>query len=179
MAKAESLRNNFLEGKEYLFKKSDFSNLPVSDKAALWNEKLNQLIAQDFPVEHLYLLKQIKVEYEKAVLKQDNKMKELILDLAIITPENDFSIMLLDLGDYSYVGFKQEKVNPAFYNYLESCDYTYSDAKLPPTRACNCNYTCTVQTVNPVVCHTSSCMPTFDGCGPFGFSACDGLLYLC
>lgn len=123
MAKAESLRNNFLEGKEYLFKKSDFSNLPVSDKAALWNEKLNQLIAQDFPVEHLYLLKQIKVEYEKAVLKQDNKMKELILDLAIITPENDFSIMLLDLGDYSYVGFKQEKINPAFYNYLESCDY--------------------------------------------------------
>lgn len=183
-----NLRSNFLGAKSYQDLKTSFDKLDTNKKIDLWNSKLNQLLSQKLPAEHINLIEQLQLEFKKSNRNESNKLKELFIKLAQITPEKDFIVMFMDLKDYKFRGdFDKNnlKNKNELLSYLDNCDYSYSsvlardldDSIGPPD--CNCNYSCTAQTINPAVCYSSSCKPTIDGCGPFGMSSCDGRVYIC
>lgn len=177
-------RQEFLKEDNYDIVKSKFRKLDVKDKFALWNNKIDQLLAQNFSDEHINLLMKLKAEFKKNSDGKENELKEVFIDLAKITPEKEYIEMFFELDDYTFNGNFDNKVvsNKSLIKYLETCDFTYDNSKLlqrPYLRDCNCNYSCYVQTANPGVCQTDRCNPTSDGCGPFGMSGCDGAVFLC
>jgi hypothetical protein len=183
-SKNTNLRTNFLGKKTYQEMKPTFDKLTFEEKVNLWENKINQLLTQNFPKEHLSLIKKLQMEFKKSNRNELNSLKETFIQLAKITPEKDFMDMFMDLKDYKFNGsFEVLKKQEELITYLNTSDYQYSktvnylsDSNAPP---CNCNYSCSAQTVNPHVCYTSSCTPTTDGCGPFGLSSCDGRVYIC
>lgn len=179
-----NLRSNFLGAKSYQDMKSSFDRLNTNEKTDLWNSKLNQLLSQKLPDEHIDLIEQLQIEFKKSNNNKANKLKELFIKLAEITPEKDFVLMFMDLKDYEFKGYfdKDSLTNKKeLIVYLENSDYQYSNRLPNPSTIpdCNCNYSCTAQTINPHVCSSSSCAATTDGCGPFGMSSCDGIVYIC
>jgi hypothetical protein len=178
-----SLRSDFLGKKTYQEMKTNFDKLKFEDKINLWESKIDQLLSQKLPQEHIELIKKIQIEYKKANILESNSLKETLLRLAEITPEKDFIEMFMDLKDYNFSGSFEKVTNlDALTIYLEECDYQYSqtiNSKVAALPDCNCNYSCTAQTINPHVCSSSNCAPTIDGCGPFGMSSCDGRVYIC
>lgn len=179
-----NLRSNFLGAKSYQDMKSSFDRLNTNEKTDLWNSKLNQLLSQKLPDEHIDLIEQLQIEFKKSNNSKANKLKELFIKLAEITPEKDFVLMFMDLKDYEFKGYfdKDNLINKKeLIVYLENSDYQYSNRLPNPSTIpeCNCNYSCSAQTINPHVCSSSGCAATTDGCGPFGMSGCDGLVYIC
>jgi len=180
-------RKEFVSGKDFQDLKENFSRLHLNDKRNLWNNKIEQLLSLDLPTQHIILVKELKEEFAKNVEGMENNVQSTVIKLAQITPEKDFTKMFFELGDYEFSGkFETVGDNQLLISYLKSCDFKYNQAvkggvasKEAPLPACNCNYTCTAQTINPGLCSNGKCAPTADGCGPFGMSECDGRLYFC
>jgi hypothetical protein len=176
-----NFRENFITNKTFDIIKQDFQKLSIKDKHILWDNKINQLLSENLPEEHILLIKELKIEFEKNINKKENRLKSIFIQLAQITPEEDFIKMFFELTDYKFHGHFQKFIPSESFNiYLENCNYEYTDyQRVAPLPDCNCSYTCTIQTINPSICQTSKCNPTMDGCGPFGLSECDGRLYFC
>ena len=181
-------RKKFLEGKNFEERKKEFKLLSKVEKFTLWNEKNNQLLTLELPKEHLILIQKLKDEYFKSVYNKENDLKEVFIELAKIIPEDEFIKMFFELDDYNYKNnFNIIIKNDNFINYLKTCDYKYDNIKINIDNSdiervapdCNCNYSCSAQTINPAICSSSNCSPTADGCGPFGLSGCDGRVYFC
>ncbi len=165
VAISTKLRSDFLAGKDYAKIKSDYNILDKKEKVELWNEKLEQLLSQDLPVENKNLIMQLKLELNKEVFAS-KAISEIALNLAKITPEEDFFRMFSDLNDYNYAGkFKGvnkvsddillnlKLINPDFQAKIMSISKT---ASIP----CNCDWTCSWYGSTRL-----KCTATRSGCG--------------
>lgn len=154
-------RAKFLEGKDYTKIKNDYSILLKKEKVELWNEKLEQLLNQNLPVENKILIRQLKRELNKEVFASV-EISQIAINLAKITPEEDFLRMFSDLNDYNYTGkFKginkvSDKIlmdlisiNPDFQSKIMSNAKTNS---VP----CNCDWTCSWYGSTRLKCTTTS-----------------------
>ena len=175
-----NLRGNFLNGNEWAYKKNDFNRLSIADKCDLWNEKVDQLLSLSLPTQHIDLIRQLKVELQNHKDGRAHQLGQVFSQIADITPDEDFIAMFFELKDYDYPNrfIGTGTASSRLRGYVTAQHYFFSAAPDSDT-PCNCAYSCTAQTINPAVCYTSSCSPTMDGCGPFGMSECDGLVYIC
>lgn len=141
--------------------------LDKKSKINLWNEKLNQLIEQDLPIQSKNLIKKLILELNKEEV--DSKIiNSIAIDLATTIPEEDFYKMFTELNDYEYEGqFKgKTKVTKEIINSIYSMNYTYKTNTLDiqstnKVGACNCNWTCNLY----VGSSTANCKSTSSGCG--------------
>ncbi len=160
-----NFRSVFLKGKDYAKIKTDYNVLDKKEKVKLWNEKLEQLLKQDLPVENKNLIKQLKFELNKEVFAS-KAISEIALNLAIITPEDDFFRMFSDLNDYNYSGkFKGlDKVSDDVLMDLKSINPDFQAKTKPSSKTasipCNCDWTCSWYGSTRVKCTT-----TRSGCG--------------
>lgn len=170
---AQNLREKFLAGKTQTQIVSDFNKLSTSQKNDLWIEKMEQLLTQELPSEHIALIRGIKdlmIENKRSNIKE---FVEPTLRLASITPEDDFVKMIESLYDYKYTGkfLGKDKTSDSILqdiSKLGSQEPTDGDGEVNrPT--CNCRYMCWLFGGG-----TSNCRETVDGCGPFGMSTCNG-----
>lgn len=99
---SEINRSSFLVGKNSDEIKSSFRKLPVNDKFALWDSKLEQLLSQKLPENQLELIEQLKLEMNNVRIGDQNRFQEIAINLARITPEQDFIEMFSDLSDYKF-----------------------------------------------------------------------------
>lgn len=168
---AQGLRAAFLKNKNQSQIVADFNKLNSEEKNALWVEKMDQLLSQGLPNEHVVLIKNLKSQIIKNKREKAFELIETAIDLTKITPEDDFIKMFESLYDYNYNGGftgKTEVTSSIIetINQLGTVTVSEYDSILP---SCNCNWTCGLY-----ASHTSSCNATIDGCGFLGFSACDG-----
>lgn len=174
VAISTKFRSDFLEGKDYAKIKTDYNNLDKKEKVELWNEKLEQLLTQNLPVENKNLIIQLKLELNKEVFAS-KAISEIALNLAKITPEEDFFRMFSDLNDYNYSG-KFKGVNKVSNNVLQDLKSINPDfqAKIMSTSKtnqlvpCNCDWTCSWYGSTRVKCTTTS-----SGCGFMWAFECD------
>lgn len=179
---SNNLREQFLEGKSYIEIKESFNSLSATEKYYLWNEKLEQILNQNLPQQHKTLLKDLKNELESNYTNSNNKIKEISILLAEITPEEDFVKMFFDLNDYNFNSFSPNFLpSESLKSDLEGSNFYYSTPDDIQLRApsCNCNWSCDLQQINPTVCETSNCEPTTSGCGFLGMNGCYRYLYAC
>ncbi len=181
-----TFRERFIENSDYLTTKQNFKNVDISIKYELWNEKLDHLLALDIPEEILDLIKKIKIEYNRSKYQENSSnIKKIAVQIAQLVPDEDFVKMFFSLQNYdSNIDNLKKQISSSseLISYLQNSKLTYfeqennSNNKLPD---CNCNWSCSAQTINPVVCYATSCNSTNSGCGLFGMSGCDGLVYIC
>lgn len=180
MAKG-NLREGFLGREDFAFMKKEFNALSIAEKCALWDEKIDQLLSLQLPAQHLTLITELKAELQKHKEGRAHQIRQKFEQLSVITPDEDFIQMFFEMKDYSFsnntfigTGSSTERLR----NYVKQ-DYAFQNTNVT-TADCNCAYTCNSQAfIFPHTCYTSTCNPTLDGCGPFGMSECDGLLYIC
>lgn len=166
VAVSTKLRSDFLTGKNYSKIKSDYNILDKKQKVELWNEKLEQLLKQDLPIENKNLIMQLKLELNKEVFASKT-ISEIALNLAKVTPEEDFFRMFSDLKDYNYSGkFKGlNKVSDDVLMDLKSINPDFQakimlSAKTTAAIPCNCDWTCSWYGDTRV-----KCTATRSGCG--------------
>jgi hypothetical protein len=164
------LRESFLENKDFATMKADFNELSDREKIALWDEKLNQLLNQNIPAKHKSLIIELKIELAKEIIDV-KAISDISINLANITPEDDFYKMFATLDNYKYnehfVGrtkvseeFRQSLVSIRF-NYKKNAENIGINSKSNGGRPCNCNWTCSLYAGGP----SSNCKPTTSGCG--------------
>lgn len=172
-----NLRESFLKNKDYVTIKSDFNLLNKKDKIELWNEKLNQLLKENLPIQTKNLIKNLVLELNKETV-DSKKMSEIAISLANSIPQEDFYKMFTELNDYKYEGtFKgKTKVSQEIINDLYSINYEYKTDnsniehnKSSASRDCNCNWTCDLYAGGS----TSNCKATSSGCGFLWAFSCE------
>jgi hypothetical protein len=166
-------RSDFLKGKDYAKVKSDYYVLDKKEKVQLWNEKLEQLLRENLPAENRNLIMQLKLELNKEVFAS-KAISEIAINLAKITPEEDFFRMFSDLNDYNYGGkFKGvNRVSDDVLMDLRSINpdtqakimLTLKTASIP----CNCDWTCSWYGSTRL-----KCTSTRSGCGFLWAFECD------
>nr|WP_315221173.1 bacteriocin fulvocin C-related protein [uncultured Flavobacterium sp.] len=176
-----NLRKDFLEGKNFDEVKKDFSELETKKKYALWNDKINQLLTQKLPDEHVAILKQLKVELVNMADDKPNKIPELAIQLAKITPKQDFIRMFAELEDYKYEGrfHDDEKISNEIINTFRTVisnrtmEADRSSTKTSKKKKCNCSWTCD----STVGGYTTNCEETTSGCGFMWAFPCTGRVF--
>lgn len=168
-AAENTLRESFLKQKDFSTIKSDFNNLTEKEKIALWNEKLDQLLTQNLPLEHKKLIIELNAELKKTNINVEN-VSNISFHLANITPEDDFYQMFMSLNDYKFEGgfIGTAKVNDALKKSLKLVKFNYTkNTNIPNLNAktnggaCNCNWTCSLYAGGS----TTNCRQTTSGCG--------------
>ena len=171
------LRSQFLKDKNQDEIVISFRKLDPIEKTNLWVEKLNQLISSDLPKEHKILLSKLKIQIQQNNNPQNlEKFRNTLIELANITPMEDFCLMVEKLDDYKFTGefIGRTKLTSEILYDLENLgnqpkileNSTNTTSKIP---ACNCRYSCSLYGGS-----SGSCRETVDGCGPFGLSTCNG-----
>jgi hypothetical protein len=164
-----NLRESFLKNKDYSTIKSDSNLLDKKSKINLWNEKLNQLIEQDLPIQSENLIKNLILELNKDEV-DSKKISDIAVTLATIIPEDDFYKMFTELNNYKYEGnFKgKTKVTKEIINDLYSMNYEYKTDVLNTqltnktvAKDCNCNWTCDLYAGGS----SANCKKSSSGCG--------------
>jgi hypothetical protein len=174
-----NLRESFLKNKDFSTVKSDFNLLDKKSKINLWNEKLNQLIEQDLPIESKNLIKKLITELNK-VETNSKAISEIAVSLAKIIPEDDFVKMFTELNDYKFERkFKGtnmvrkeviEELNTLNSKLTMDVLYVQSSPKATAkAKDCNCSWTCD----STVGGSTSNCKETQSGCGFLWAFSCD------
>lgn len=168
--KGGGLRESFLKDKEFETIKSDFNSLTEKEKINLWNEKLEQLLFQNLPNDHNELIKQLKQELNESQINVEN-ISNISIQLAAITPEDDFYKMFTTLENYNYEGHFRGKtlVNDEFkkslnslkFNYIMNPEISNLTLKNNGRKPCNCNWTCSLYAGGS----SSNCETTRSGCG--------------
>jgi len=167
-------RSDFLKDKDLAKIKTDYNILDKKEKVELWNEKLEQLLNQDLPVENKKLILQLKLELNMDVFAS-KAISEIALSLAKTIPEEDFFRMFSDLNDYNYTGkFKGvNKVSEEILIDLKSINPDFqakimSTSKIARSIPCNCDWTCSWYGSTRV-----QCTSTRSGCGFLWAFECD------
>jgi len=187
---AQDLRANFLKGKDYNQITADFNKLSISEKNALWVEKMDQLLAQKLPKDHQLQTSTIReIILKNMDVDNASKMIEISINLANITPEDDFLKMYGSLYDYNYQGkfLGADKVSEFILEDLRKLG-TSSTASSGETanKDCNCRWTCDLWNRNAPTndkepatgSSASKCHITADGCGFLWMSECTGYIGL-
>ena len=160
---SSKLRTTFLEGKNYSKISNDFNMLSKKEKTDLWNDKLNQLLSLDLPIEHKELISDLKLEISKDQMDV-KKISNIAISLAKLTPEEDFAKMFTNLYDYNYYGKFEGKTKVSI-KAIEKFKINNSiNSKIP----CNCEWTCSWYGNS-----TSNCKTTSSGCGFMWFFECE------
>ena len=164
---AQSLRADFLRGKSQDEIIKSFNALTTEQKSALWVEKMEQLITQNLPSENSKLIKQMR---DSHLRKDLSGFKTSALNLAEITPEEDFIEMFVSLSDYNFNGKFTGKtsVSETIISEINAIGLS-QEIVTGKKRECNCRWTCSMY-----ASYSSNCEHTIDGCGFFGSSPCDG-----
>ena len=178
---SEINRSEFLVGKTSDEIKSSFRKLPVNDKFALWDSKLEQLLSQKLPANQLELIEQLKSEMNNVRIGNQNRFKEIAINLAKITPENDFIQMFSDLSDYKFYGhFNSKNISPKYViDDLQNLKLNFSvadDSNLKnslsktavSSRDCSCRWSCWMTGGTS----SKNCRVTDGGCGFFLMQDC-------
>lgn len=175
------LRKNFIEGKNYDEIKNTFDELETKKKYALWTDKINQLLTQKLPEEHLIILEQLKVELANMADDKSNRIPELAIKLATIIPKQDFIKMFAELEDYNYSGRFQdsEKISDEVISSFKrvinnrTMEIDRTGFKTSKKKKCNCSWTCD----STVGGYTTNCEETTSGCGFMWAFPCTGRVF--
>ena len=180
--KMDEYRND-LDLKSELVKKETFKGLSTSEKIDLWKSKLNQILSQDLTNEQKNLVEQIKNEIPNLNSQEYNGVKliELSIQMAKITPQDEFIRMFSFLGDYKRSSTEYSKVieNDLIVNDLEtflntvktrnSAFYENETINKSAKPECNCKWTCGMYGGVDDNCTGSS-----SGCGFLWLQSCTG-----
>lgn len=156
-------RETILLNSGYLNQKEAFSTLSPNEKKNIWIDKLEHLLSLSLPIEHLNYIGALKAELVALDGHQSSqRIVEIGVSLANITPREDFLLMFASLVDYD---FKNSFIGS------ESCSECISDMlsesqqgnqNLAKRKSCNCSWTCDSYSG---VDSTSDCEETETGCG--------------
>jgi hypothetical protein len=160
---ASKLRTTFLEGKNYSKISNDFNLLSKKGKTALWDDKLNQLLEENLPIEHKELITALKLELNKEVMDA-KKISTIAINLAKLTPEEDFAKMFANLNDYNYDGKFEGKTKIS----LVAIEKFKISNSITSRISCNCEWTCSWYGSS-----SSNCSGTRSGCGFMWFFECE------
>jgi hypothetical protein len=160
---ASKLRTTFVDAKNYSEMSNNFNLLSKNEKTALWNDKLNQLLALNLPTEHKELISALKLEISKDEMDA-KKISDIAINLAKLTPEEDFAKMFANLNDYKYNGKFEGKTRVSIKAIEEFKISNSITSKYP----CNCEWTCSWYGSS-----TSNCKGTSSGCGFMWFFECE------
>lgn len=170
---SEQLRAAFLAQKNYQQIKKDYLALEESTKNELWLEKLNQLKQLDLSEEHKILIQELSDQLGRDT--SDLKMiTALAVELAKITPEQDFLMMFGNLEDYqprNDGGFHDDLISVELQESLLSISSPEKEVKSlsGKTPDCNCSWTC--DWYNNGYSDTN-CNETTTGCGFLWLQSC-------
>ena len=169
---AQDLRAKFLEGKTQDEIVADFNKLNDSEKTALWVEKMDQLLNEDLPKENKVVISELR----DMLLKNGYSSKvdgfvETVINLAKITPLEDFEKMFCSLNDYTYnekfIG--TEKVPEEILSDLININNPINDVNLlDRKRDCSCRWSCWMTGGTA----STKCVITDGGCGFFLMQDC-------
>jgi hypothetical protein len=170
---SEQLRAAFLAQKNYQQVKMDYFSLEESTKKELWLEKLNQPKKLDFSEEHIILIQELS-DHLSQEASDLNKITALAVELAKITPEQDFLMMFGNLEDYqprNDGGFHDDLISVELQESLLSIGSLEKNIKSVSgkTPDCNCSWTCSWY--NNGYSNTN-CNETTTGCGFLWLQSC-------
>ena len=175
-------RENFVSNKTFSEIKANYAVTTDAQKKMLWISKIEQISKQNLPEEHKLLLTKLRAELSKsqAIMDMSNPIiKGIAIQLAEITPLQDFLAMFDSLNNYNYnQKFMGEGISQELINDLRG---QYGGIKPPQNvtvlrvPSCDCNWTCGGLWGSR---GSSACRPTLDGCGFLWLSSC-GLCMLC
>ncbi|MFC0343990.1 bacteriocin fulvocin C-related protein [Epilithonimonas hispanica] len=166
--------------------KEAFKNLTSENKVKIWGSKLSQVLTQDLSQEQRSLVEALRGEIKnmKSPSYDGIKLIELGIELAKITPENEFINMVSELEDYK----RDEKLyllksnnNPIVLN-LQNFLITVKQRNkliveenqgnvLNKKRPCDCSWTCGMYSGS-----SDDCAATESGCGIFWSQPCTGTI---
>ena len=149
--------------------KSEFQKLPKDMQINVWKDKLQNLLNQDLPKEHLALINQLMELLNSQVFDFGNQeMREITVKLLKITPREDMALMFEKLQNYEYKGqFIGKDICSACIKDIETPSvHLKTDGEVRQVR-CNCFWTC-------LVSGGGDCTPTASGCGFLWKQGCIG-----
>lgn len=182
---ADEYRNN-LDLKSELQQKEVFKNLDTNSKIRLWKSKLEQIKNENISSEQKSIINNISIEVSK--INNDNydgqKLFEYAIQMAKITPEDEFIRMFSLIGDYKKnsslykSSFTNSNIVSDLENYLIKIQKNkrnfyannFSTKSLRPT--CNCRWTCVFYT-NVT---NDNCNSSVSGCGFLWIQECTGVV---
>lgn len=149
--------------------KSEFQKLPKDMQINVWKDKLQNLLSQDLPKEHLALINQLMELLNSQVFDFSNQeMRAIAINLLKITPREDMVLMFEKIQNYEYKGqFIGKEICSACIKDIETPPVSLKDSPNSLPR-CNCYWTCLSSA------GTGGCEATSDGCGFLGFQSCRG-----
>lgn len=176
----KSMKNN-IAYKTSSIQKSDFNDLSTSDKIKIWNDKMDQILTQNLTDTQRSLVEGIKSELPNVGSDTYDgiKLAELGLEMARITPENEYIRMFEVLEDYNrdaslYTdNIKNDNIvsdMESFVQEVKTNKTLYRYQKLS-TSSCNCKWTCGFYSG-----HTDNCTSTDSGCGFLWMGSCNGAI---
>lgn len=177
---ADDYRNN-LNLKSELEQKETFKNLDTDSKIRIWKSKLEQIKSKDISSEQKVLINNISTEISKMTnVDYDGiKLFEYAVEMAKITPEDEFIRMFSVIGDYNrndnlYNGVYKSKLAEGklvkdLENYLTSLKTskikffrtTKNTSQRIARKDCNCRWTCLFYSSET----NTNCNSTVSGCG--------------
>lgn len=161
--------------------KSEFNELSTNDKIKIWDDKLKQVLTQNLTEEQRILVNGIKSELSNVTSKEYDgiKLAELGLEMAKITPEDEYVRMFEVLDDYQrnnslYTNdIKNSNIVSdmnIFLQQVKSNKSLYQHETLSKG-SCNCKWTCGFYAG-----HTDNCELTDSGCGFLWMGSCTGTI---
>ena len=160
-----NFRINFSRNKTQAVLKDDYRSLTISKQKELWLDKLNQIKTQTLSSKQLNLINELEIVIsgkDDEFISSNQKIKNLGIDLALITPREDFIQMFSSLENYiPNTGISTEICNECISDLKN--ESIISDKSKVSFRlgGCNCKWTCGW---GPYV-SSSNCTPTDTGCG--------------
>jgi hypothetical protein len=174
-------QKNDITARTVTMQKSDFNDLSTNDKIKIWSEKLDQVLTQNLTDEQRTLVQGIKIELPNVASDDYDgiRLAELGLEMAKITPEDEYIRMFEMLDDY-------HRDNSLYTNNIDNANIVddmniflqevkdnkdlYQHETLSKG-SCNCKWTCGFYSG-----HTDNCIKTDSGCGFLWMSSCNGAI---
>ena len=175
---ADEYRNN-LNLKSELEQKETFKNLDTDSKIRIWKSKLEQIKTKDISSEQKNLINTISNEVSKMTNADYDgiKLYEYAIEMAKITPEDEFIRMFSVIGDYNRNNnlYNESKLTEGklvkdLENYLTNLktskikflnDTKNNSQRIATRRDCNCRWTCLFYSSVT----NDNCNSTSSGCG--------------
>jgi hypothetical protein len=168
-------RIEFLQVKDPDALKSSYRSLSNGTQKELWIDKLHQIQSQNLSTEQLSLIKALEVELLSGgkFSSENEKIKEIGVKLAYITPKDDFLNMFVKLENYQNFNNASKEICDECIADLQAQSVKQTQGLETRAAACNCKWTCSDY---PKV--TTNCQLTTSGCGFLWLSTCTGRAYI-
>lgn len=178
---AVKTKKNDITARAVNMQKSDFNELSTTDKIKIWSDKIDQILTQNLTEQQRTLVMGIKSELPNVGSKDNDgiKLAELGLEMAKITPGDEFIRMFEVLDDYQR--------NNSLYTETIDNNYIVSDMniflqqvknnktlyqhEILSKGSCNCKWTCGMYSS-----HHDTCVVTDSGCGFLWMGSCTGAI---